>query len=88
MSDARLIVWDADTGRSVTEIDLYARPVVGDAVDRVVIGLETPHLGSVTILPEWAGMEMSIEVSPSAVTTERIMQDIAAVATLMKVPVG
>jgi len=88
MTDARLIVWNEDTGRSVAEVDLYARPVVGDDVDRVVLALESAVYRSVHILPEWAGLELSIEVSPSAVTGEQIMQDIAAVATRMKVPVG
>lgn len=88
MSDARFVVWDPRNSEEVATVDLTLRPVVSDSEDAVLIGIEQAPADDVVIRPEWAGMKLAIQVSPSAVRADPLTAEIVRLASEMKVPVG
>lgn len=85
-SDARFIVFDED-GSTVAEIPMNVRAVLSDEGDAVAISVELQQ-GGVIVQPEWVGMEVTLELSPKAVTQDRMTTEILAVARQYEVPVG
>jgi len=84
--DARLVVFGAD-GETVAEVSMIVRPVVADDEGAVVLAVELQQ-GGVMVEPEWVGKEITLEISPSAVTRDRLTAEIIAVAQRFEVPVG
>lgn len=84
--DARLIVFDED-GQTVAEIAMIVRPVVADDSAAVVLAVELQQ-GGVIVEPEWVGKEITLELSPSAVTRDRLTSEIISLAHRFGVTVG
>ena len=87
MSDARLVVWNPTNGREVASVELRVKPVVVEESERVLLSLD-PVEGSPYIPERWVGMDFAIEVSPKAVTTDRLTNAIVDLARQMGVQVG
>lgn len=89
LTDARLVVWNPSTGNEVGSIELRVKPVIsGDEPHtQVLVGLD-PVEGSPFIREEWLGMDYTIEVSPKAVTSDRLTSEIVDLARRMGVQVG
>jgi len=84
--DARLVVFD-EWGQTVAEIGMIVRPCVADDTEAVVLAVELAQ-GGVIVEPEWVGKEIVLELSPSAVTRDRLTAEIIEVARRFEVPVG
>ncbi len=84
--DARLVVF-GEGGETIAEIPMIVRPVVADDEGAVVLAVELQR-GGVIVEPEWVGNEITLEISPSAVTRDRLTAEIIAVAHRFEVPVG
>jgi len=87
MSDARLVIWDRSSGEEVDSVELRVKPVISGDDDRVFLALD-PTEGSSSIPERWAGMAFSVEVSPRAVTSDRLTSEIVDLARRMGAQVG
>jgi len=89
MTDARLVVWNPATGNEVGSIDLRVKPVISgdDQHAQILVGLD-PVEGAPFIPERWVGMDYTIEVSPKAVTSDRLTAEIVDLARRMGVQVG
>lgn len=89
MSKARLVVWNPATGDEVASVELRVKPVIsGDDADaQIFVGLD-PVEGAPFIPERWVGMDYTIEVSPKAVTSDRLTAEIVDLARRMGVQVG
>lgn len=86
--DARLIVFDKD-GQTVADIPMVVRPIVSDDERAVVLSIEMPQpQGGVIVEPDWVGKEITLEVSPAAVTRDRLTAEIIEAARRFEVSVG
>lgn len=85
--DALLTVYDPETGKTVDSVALIVRPIVSDDMTVAVFALELSW-GGVEVMSEWVGKEITLEVSPSAVTRDRMTAEILEVAHRNQVPVG
>lgn len=84
--DALLVVFGGD-GETIAEVPMNVRPIVADDERAVVLAVELQQSG-VIVEPEWVGKEITLEISPSAVTRDRLTAEIIEVARRFEVPVG
>lgn len=87
MSDARLVIWDHQTGKEVGSIELRVKPVISGDDARVLLALD-PTEGSFFIPERWVGMDFTIEVSPKAVTSYQMTSQIVDLARRVGAQVG
>ncbi len=88
-SPASLLIWHPKSGQVIADVECGVTAVVSDDDQQVVYEL-VPQDGGLdfTIPSEWAGMNLTVEVSPRAVTSDPLTRAVADVAKRMGVPVG
>lgn len=84
--DAQLIVF-GEEGDTIAYVPMTVRPIVADDSDVVVLAVELQQ-GGVIVEPSWVGKEITLEISPSAVTRDRLTAEIIELAHRFGVPVG